>query len=269
MSEPPRSTKITPPRAPVADAFRRLEEAFAPAADTEPETAHEIVVEEAVVEAEPLPPPTPEVVRAAEALLFASGQALTAADIAEKLGEGVNVPAVLERLEREYHGRGVQLVQSDGAWRFQTAPDLAGLFAEKRETPKKLPRAALETLAVIAYHQPVTRAEIEDIRGVSLAKGSLDLLLEIGWVRPRGRRRSPGKPLTFGTTDAFLTHFNLPSLDSLPGKEDLKAMSLLDAQAAREIDIPRPGEGLSPDEEPLEGDPGFFVDHIDPEDGAG
>jgi segregation and condensation protein B len=245
MSEPPRSTKITPPRPAVADAFRRIEEAFAAPA--------------------PRDAPPLETVRAAEALLFASGQPLTKADLAEKLGEGVDIDAVLERLVRDYQGRGIVLVEVGGAWRFQSAPDLAGLFAETRETPRKLPRAAMETLAVIAYHQPVTRHEIEDIRGVALAKGALDLLLEIGWVRPRGRRRSPGRPLTFGTTDAFLQHFNLPSLDSLPGKEDLKALNLLDAQAAREVDIPRPGEGQAADEDPLEGDPGFFVDHMAPE----
>jgi segregation and condensation protein B len=246
MNDPPRSTKITP-RPAVADAFRRIEQAFgAPA---------------------PREGPTPEVVRAAEALLFASGQALTPQELAEKLGEGVEVAAVLMRLKKDYQGRGVELVEVGGAWRFQSAPDLGGLSSEIRETPRKLPRAALETLAVIAYHQPVTRAEIEDIRGVSLSKGSLDLLIELDWVRPRGRRRSPGRPLTFGTTDAFLAHFNLPSLESLPGKEDLKALNLLDSQAAAEIVIPRPGEGAAADEDPIEEgvEPGFFVDHLEPE----
>src|SRR5262249_55414119 len=134
------------------------------------------------------------------------------------------------------------------------------------EAPKKLPKAAMETLAVIAYHQPVTRAEIEDIRGVSLSRGSMELLLEIGWIRPRGRRRTPGRPLTFGTTDAFLAQFGLSSLDALPGKEDLKALGLLDARAANALDIPKPGDELASDEEPLEegGDnPEFFRDHLD------
>src|SRR5262249_25904289 len=133
---------------------------------------------------------------------------------------------------------------------------------------KKLPKAALETLAVIAYHQPVTRAEIEDIRGVSLSRGSMELLLEINWIRPRGRRRTPGRPLTFGTTDAFLAHFGLPSLDALPGKEDLKALGLLDPRAAAALEVPRPGEGGG-DEDPLDpNDSGednaeFFRDHMD------
>ncbi len=253
MSEPPRSTKIVPPRAPLADQVRRIEAAFGEAAETEGD------------EPAPRAEPSADALRAAEALLFASGEALRAGDLAKKLGEGVDIGAVLMRLKRDYAGRGVELVEAGGGWRFQTAPDLAGLFAEKRIEPKKLPRAALETLAVIAYHQPVTRAEIEDIRGVSLARGSLDLLIEIGWVRPRGRRRTPGRPLTFGTTDAFLAHFGMHSLDSLPGKEDLKALGLLDARAAGEIVVPSPGEGADPNEEPLgAGDDadGFFVDHL-------
>jgi segregation and condensation protein B len=121
-------------------------------------------------------------------------------------------------------------------------------------------------LAVIAYHQPVTRAEIEDIRGVSLSRGSMELLLELGWIRPRGRRRTPGRPLTFGTTDAFLSHFGLASLDALPGKDDLKALGLLDPRAAAQIEVPRPSEEGAPDEEPLSaGDDAasFFVDHME------
>lgn len=245
MTDQPRSTKIAPARPQVADQVRRIEEAF--------------------LEPPQRSGPSPEAVRAAEALLFASGEALTAAELQKKLGEGVDIAAALMRLKKEYQGRGIELVEVGGAWRFQSAPDLSTLFAEKRQEPRKLPRAALETLAVIAYHQPVTRAEIEDVRGVSLAKGSLDLLLEIGWVRPRGRRRSPGRPLTFGTTDAFLAHFGLAGLDSLPGKEDLKALGLMDARAAGEIDVPRPSDDQGPDEEPLSaGDDaeGFFVDHL-------
>jgi segregation and condensation protein B len=124
----------------------------------------------------------------------------------------------------------------------------------------------METLAVIAYHQPVTRAEIEDIRGVSLSRGSMELLLEIDWIRPRGRRRTPGRPLTFGTSDAFLAHFGLASLDALPGKDDLKALGLLDPRAAQAIDVPRPSEDTASDEEPLSpGDDAasFFVDHLE------
>lgn len=211
-------------------------------------------------------PPSADAVRAAEALLFAGGEPLTAKALGEKLGPDVDVAAVLMKLKADYAGRGVELVEVGGAWRFQSAPDLAGLFAETREQPKRLPKAALETLAVIAYHQPVTRSEIEEIRGVSLSRGSMELLLELGWIRPRGRRRSPGRPLTFGTTDAFLSHFGLASLDALPGKDDLKGLGLLDARAAAQIDVPRPSEEAAPDEEPLsEGDDAasFFVDHLD------
>ncbi|MET0181887.1 MAG: SMC-Scp complex subunit ScpB [Caulobacterales bacterium] len=230
----------------IADAMRRIEDAF----------SEEPKAERA---------PSPEEIRAAEALLFAGGEVMTASALAQRLGEGVDAVVVLQQLKKDYEGRGVELVEVAGGWRFQTAPDLAGLFATIKHSPKKLPKAAMETLAVIAYHQPVTRAEIEDIRGVSLSRGALDLLLEIGWVKPRGRRRSPGRPLTFGTTDAFLAHFGLASLDVLPGKEELKDLGLLDSRAAAEIQVPRPGEGDSGDEEPLQpGDDSssFFVDHL-------
>ena len=179
-----------------------------------------------------------------------------------------HVAAVLMKLKADYAERGVQLIEAGGAWRFQSAPDLSSLFAETREAPRKLPKAAMETLAVIAYHQPVTRAEIEDIRGVSLSRGSMELLLEIGWIRPRGRRRTPGRPLTFGTSDAFLSQFGLASLDALPGKDDLKALGLLDPRAAQAIDVPRPSEDMASDEEPLsQGDDAasFFVDHLEDE----
>ncbi len=233
-------------RPPLEEAMRRIEDAF---------------------DAERAPgAPSEDAVRAAEALLFAGGEPITAKELSEKLGPAVDVAAVLMKLKADYAGRGVQLVEAGGAWRFQSAPDLAGLFAETRDAPRRLPRAALETLAVIAYHQPVTRAEIEEIRGVSLSRGSMELLLEIGWIRPRGRRRTPGRPLTFGTTDAFLSHFGLASLDALPGKDDLKGLGLLDPRAAAQIDVPRPSEELSPDEEPLpEGDDAasFFVDHME------
>lgn len=234
----------------IADAIRRIENAFS----EEPKARRA---------------PSPEELRAVEALLFAGGELMTAASLAERLGEGVDLDAVLAQLQKDYEGRGVELVEAGGGWRFQTAADLAGLFATEKEAPKKLPKAAMETLAVIAYHQPVTRAEIEDIRGVSLSRGSLELLLEIGWVKPRGRRRSPGKPLTFGTTDGFLAHFGLASLDVLPGKEELKDLGMLDSRAAAEIEVPRPGATDAGDEEPLQpGDDSssFFVDHLD-EDG--
>ncbi len=233
-------------RPPLEDAMRRIEDAF-DAERTRPE-------------------PSDDAVRAAEALLFAGAEPVTAKDLSEKLGPAVDVAAVLMKLKADYAGRGVQLVETGGGWRFQSAPDLASLFVETREAPRRLPKAALETLAVIAYHQPVTRAEIEEIRGVSLSRGSMELLLEIGWIRPRGRRRTPGRPLTFGTTDAFLSHFGLASLDALPGKDDLKGLGLLDPRAAGQLDVPRPTEELSPDEEPLsDGDDAasFFVDHME------
>lgn len=232
---------------PLADALRRIEDAFVEGA--EPRRA----------------PPSKDALRAAEALLFAGGEPIPAKVLAEKLGAGVDVAAVLMQLKADYAGRGVHLVEAGGAWRFESAPDLQSLFAETREAPKRLPKAAMETLAVIAYHQPVTRAEIEEIRGVSLSRGSLELLLEIGWVRPRGRRRTPGRPLTFGTTDAFLSQFGLASLDALPGKDDLKALGLLDARAAQALEVPRPSDETAPDEDPLsDGDDAasFFVDHL-------
>jgi segregation and condensation protein B len=237
---------MNPPETPVADAMKRLEEAF------EGEGPGRMA-------------PPVDAVRAVEALLFAGGEPITAKALAEKLGPDVDIAAVLMKLKADYAGRGVQLTEAGGAWRFQSAPDLAGLFAETREQAKRLPKAALETLAVIAYHQPVTRAEIEDIRGVTLSRGSMELLLELGWIRPRGRRRTPGRPLTFGTTDAFLSQFGLASLDALPGKDDLKGLGLLDPRAAGHIEVPRPQEELAPDEEPLsDGDDAasFFVDHM-------
>ena len=242
---------MNPPDPPLADAMRRIEDAFVETGDRK------------------RAPPSEDALRAAEALLFAGGEPLTAKALAEKLGPDVDVAAVLMKLKADYAGRGVELVEAGGAWRFQSAPDLAGLFAETKELPRRLPKAALETLAVIAYHQPVTRAEIEEIRGVSLSRGAMELLLELGWIRPRGRRRTPGRPLTFGTTDAFLGHFGLASLDALPGKDDLKSLGLLDPRAAAQIDVPRPSEEAAPDEEPLsEGDDAasFFVDHLN-EDG--
>ncbi len=242
---------MKPADPPLADAFRRIEDAF-----TEGGERHRA-------------PPSADAVRAAEALLFAGGEPITAKELGEKLGPGVDAAAVLMKLKADYAGRGVELVEAGGAWRFQSAADLQGLFTETREATKKLPKATLETLAVIAYHQPVTRAEIEEIRGVSLSRGAMEFLLELGWLRPRGRRRTPGRPLTFGTTDAFLSHFGLASLDALPGKDDLKALGLLDPRAAAAMDVPRPSEEAGPDEEPLtEGDDAasFFVDHLN-EDG--
>lgn len=168
-----------------------------------------------------------EAVRRAEAILFAAGEPLSAAQIAEALPPGVDVPSVLMTLKNQYASRGVQLVEVAGNWRFQTADDLGFLFVEQRHEQKKLSQAALETLAIIAYGQPVTRAEIEAVRGVAVSRGTIDTLMEAKWVKIKGRRKTPGRPVTFGTTDAFLEHFGLESLDVLPGRAELESEGLL------------------------------------------
>ncbi len=168
--------------------------------------------------------------RMAEALLFAAVEPLDDASIAARLPEDADVDAVLARLRAEYAERGVQLVRVAGKWALRTAPDLAFLLRREVETVRALSRAAIETLAIIAYHQPVTRAEVEEIRGVGLSRGTLDRLMEAGWVRPVGRRRSPGRPVTYGTSEGFLDHFGLESVEDLPGVEELKAAGLLDSR---------------------------------------
>lgn len=165
--------------------------------------------------------------RCAEALLFAATQPLSAQDIAEALPPDTDVAAILMELKSAYANRGVTLVEVGGAWRFQTAADLNDLFVEERHEQKQLTQAALETLSIIAYGQPVTRAEIESVRGVAVSKGTIDALMETGWVRIKGRRRTPGRPVTLGTTDKFLQHFGLESLDMLPGRAELEAEGLL------------------------------------------
>jgi segregation and condensation protein B len=168
-----------------------------------------------------------EGVRRAEAVLFAAGVPLSAEQVSEILPQGIEAGEVLMALRAVYSKRGVNLVEVAGKWRFQTAQDLSYLFVEERQVQKKLGQASLETLAIIAYGQPVTRAEIEAVRGVAVAKSVIDTLLESGWVRVRGRRKTPGLPITYGTTDKFLEHFGLESLDTLPGKADLEAEGLL------------------------------------------
>ncbi len=168
--------------------------------------------------------------RMAEALLFAAVEPLDDASIAARLPDDADVEAVLERLRSEYAERGVHLVRVAGKWALRTAPDLAFLLRREVETVRALSRAAIETLAIIAYHQPVTRAEVEEIRGVGLSRGTLDRLMEAGWVRPVGRRRSPGRPVTYGTSEGFLDHFGLESVEDLPGVEELKAAGLLDSR---------------------------------------
>ena len=168
-----------------------------------------------------------EFTRAVEATLFASATPLTTEEIADYAGDG-DVAAALASLAEQYGGRGIELVERGGRWHFQTAPDLAHLLRRTREEPRRLSRAATETLAIVAYHEPVSRAEIEAIRGVQISKGTLDVLMDAGWVRPAGRREGPGRPLLYATTQEFLTHFGLGSRRDLPGIDDLKAAGLLD-----------------------------------------
>jgi segregation and condensation protein B len=205
--------------------------------------------------------------RMLEALLFAAETPLGVETLRARMPEGADVVALLASLQAEYALRGVNLVRVAGKWRLQTAPDVASILRENRDEPIKLSRAGLETLAIVAYHQPATRAEIEAVRGVAASKGTLDALLEIGWVRARGRRRSPGRPLVYVTTDAFLEHFGLESLDDLPGKADLKAAGLLDETAPDDFEVPDPTLAglqdelpLEDDEEPKGGD--FHVDYL-------
>ncbi|CAA7623508.1 Transcription regulator [Candidatus Terasakiella magnetica] len=174
----------------------------------------------------------PAFLRLIEALLFASKEPVDERTIASRLPEGSDVPQLLAELERHYAVRGINLVRRGNGWAFRTAPDLADDLKIERTLERKLSRAAVETLAIIAYHQPVTRAEIEEVRGVALSKGTLDNLFAAGWVRPKGRRRTPGRPLTWCTTDGFLDHFGLESLSDLPGVKELEAAGLLDARAA-------------------------------------
>ena len=167
-------------------------------------------------------------VRAVEATLFAAGEPMSVDQIRAHVGIHVDVAAALLELQSHYGGRGIELVERGRSWHFQTAPDLAHLLRREKDEARKLSRAAVETLAIVAYHEPVSRAEIEAIRGVQISKGTLDVLMEAGWVRPAGRREGPGRPLTYATTAGFLAHFGLQSRRDLPGLEDLKAAGLLD-----------------------------------------
>ena len=174
----------------------------------------------------------PEHVRLLEAVLFASSEPVAERTLARRLPEGTNVKPLLNELRGFYDGRGVYLVRRGGSWAFRTAPDLGQRLNLEVEVSRRLSRAAIETLAIIAYHQPVTRGEVEEIRGVSLSKGTLDLLFDEGWIKPRGHRDSPGRPMQWGTTDSFLDHFGLESVSQLPGLKDLRAMGLLDSRPA-------------------------------------
>jgi segregation and condensation protein B len=218
----------------------------------QPHVVGDELVEEMADEA--VPQDRPEELRLIEALLFAAGEPLDEKTLRSRLPEGVDIAAAMRRLQAEYAPRGVNLMRIAGRWTFRTANDLAWLLARESVEPKKLSRAANETLAIIAYHQPVTRAEIEEIRGVTVSKGTLDVLMETGWIRPRGRRKAPGRPLTFGTTQAFLEHFGLEAIGDLPGLDELKGTGLLDGRLPAGFSVPMPSDDatLREDEDPLE-----------------
>ncbi len=206
--------------------------------------------------------------RQVEALLFAAAGPLSLDDLAKRLPAGSDVEAAIAALRATYADRGVELVCVADRWRFQTAADLAFLMTEEREEPRRLSKAAQETLAIIAYHQPVTRAEIESVRGVQASRGTLDVLLELGLVRMRGRRRTPGRPVTYGTTDAFLEHYGLAALADLPGMAEMKAAGLLSLDLPADFAIPNPGGGSDLDEDPLEDGaaPEFHTDFLGTDD---
>lgn len=195
-----------------------------------------------------------EKLRMLEALLFAAAEPLDEGRLGQRLGLGDELPALLDELKGFYASRGINLVRVAGKWAFRTATDLAYLLEQHASEERRLSKAALETLAIIAYHQPVTRAEIEEIRGVTTSKGTLDVLMETGWIRPRGRRRAPGKPVTYGTTDVFLNHFGLDSIKDLPGLAELKGAGLLDSNLPPDFKVPEPKDvaALLPDELPLD-----------------
>lgn len=191
--------------------------------------------------------------RVLEALLFASAEPLAPAEIAPYLGEGADVPGLLEQLRQRFRGHGVELVCRGERWAFRTAEDLSFLLRREQVESRQLSRAALETLAIIAYHQPATRAEVEEVRGVASGGGTFDVLMQTGWVRMRGRRRTPGRPVTYGTTEAFLDHFGLEGLSDLPGLEELKGSGLLSSRLPPNFQVPLPFDGpLRDDEDPLD-----------------
>lgn len=184
--------------------------------------------------------------RLIEAILFASAEPLDERALGERLPEGVEVAEVLAELQAHYAPRGINLMRREGKWAFRTATDLAGQLMIEQTLTRRLSRAAIEVLAIIAYNQPITRAEIEEVRGVALSKGTLDLLFEAGWIRPKGRRRTPGRPLQWATSDAFLDHFGLESLEDLPNLKELKAAGLLDTRPAADAYGNRAVEGDAP-----------------------
>ena len=196
----------------------------------------------------------PEHLRLLEALLFAASAPLDEKTLKARLPEGIDIKQALRELQTEYAPRGVNLMHIGTKWTFRTSSDLSWLLTKESVVPKKLSRAAIETLSVIAYHQPVTRAEVEEIRGVVMSKGTFDVLMETGWIRPRGRRKAPGRPITYGTSEDFLSHFGLESLEGLPGLDELKGSGLLDGRLPPGFMVPMPSDdpGLRDDEDPLE-----------------
>ncbi len=215
------------------------------------------------IEAASAPDPA-DTERRIEALLFAAAGPLSLDDLSRRLPEGSDVEAAISALQSRYSGRGVELACVADRWRFQTATDLAFLMTEERDQPRRLSKAAQETLAIIAYHQPVTRAEIESVRGVQASRGTLDVLLELDLVRMRGRRRTPGRPVTYATTDAFLEHYGLASLSDLPGLAEMKAAGLLTLDLPADFSVPAPGQEVY-DEDPLDSDemvPEFHTDFL-------
>jgi segregation and condensation protein B len=211
------------------------------------------VAEMRVIVGDKKDPDLAEGMRILEALLFAAETPLDEKVLAFRLPAGIDVHALLQQLQREYAPRGVNLVRIGGKWTLRTATDLAWLLTHESVVTRKLSRAAIETLAIVAYHQPVTRAEVEEIRGVSTSKGTLDVLLETGWIRLRGRRKAPGRPVTYGTSEAFLSHFGLDALNDLPGLDELKGAGLVDATMPADFAVPVPSDdpALRDDEEPL------------------
>jgi segregation and condensation protein B len=211
------------------------------------------VAEMRVIVGDKKDPDRAEELRVLEALLFAAAAPLDEKALASRLPAGTDVHALLQQLQREYAPRGVNLVRVGGKWTLRTATDLAWLLTHESVVTRKLSRAAIETLAIVAYHQPVTRAEVEEIRGVSTSKGTLDVLLETGWIRLRGRRKAPGRPVTYGTSEAFLSHFGLDALGDLPGLDELKGAGLVDAAMPADFAVPVPSDdpALRDGEEPL------------------
>jgi segregation and condensation protein B len=215
-----------------------------------------------------------ESLRLIEALLFASAAPVTEAEIADRLPEGSDVSALLAELESHYRDRGVLLAKIAGGWTYRTAPDLAQRLKLETTVQRRLSRAAVETLAIVAYHQPVTRAEIEEIRGVQISKGTIDTLIEAGWIVPKGRRETVGRPVTWGTSESFLHHFNLADIGDLPGMEELKAAGLVGGRApialresALPQEVPAPADDAETDEPPPELEALVDEGELEPRDG--